>query len=76
MDFLPRPMKKGDILLHGHTHIPACEEFDGCIYMNPGSVSLPKADSPRGYMLLQDGCFVWKTLEGKTWLRDDANSQG
>ena len=39
-DHIP-PMKTGDILLHGHTHIPACEEFDGCIYMNPGSVSIP-----------------------------------
>ena len=65
-DHLP-PMKKGDILLHGHTHIPACEEFDGCIYMNPGSVSIPKNGTPRGYMILEEETFTWKTLEGEVY---------
>lgn len=65
-DHLP-PMKEGDILLHGHTHIPACEEFDGCIYMNPGSVSIPKNGTPRGYMILEEETFAWKTLEGEVY---------
>ncbi len=54
-DNLP-PMKNGDILLHGHTHIPSCERFDGYIYMNPGSVSLPKNGTQRGYMILEESC--------------------
>ena len=57
------PHKKGDILLHGHTHIPACEEADGMLYINPGSVSIPKADSPYSYMTLENGIFRWKDLE-------------
>ena len=61
------PMKAGDILLHGHTHVPACEESDGCIYMNPGSVSIPKNDTPRGYMILENETFIWKTLGGKEY---------
>ena len=61
------PMKKGDILLHGHTHVPACEEFDGYIYMNPGSVAIPKNDTPRGYMILEEETITWKTLEGETY---------
>ena len=61
------PMKKGDILLHGHTHIPACEEFDDYVYMNPGSVAIPKNDTPRGYMILEEETITWKTLEGKTY---------
>ena len=32
------PMKKGDILLHGHTHVPKCVEHEDYTYMNPGSV--------------------------------------
>ena len=44
------PMQPGDILLHGHTHIPACEAFNECVYLNPGSVSMPKEGSPHGYM--------------------------
>ena len=31
------PMKKGDILLHGHTHVPKCVEHEDYTYMNPGS---------------------------------------
>ena len=45
MNQLP-PLQPGDILLHGHTHIPAWESFgDGNLYLNPGSVSIPKAES-------------------------------
>lgn len=37
------PLCPGDILLHGHTHIPAWEPFgEGNLYLNPGSVSIPK----------------------------------
>ncbi|MBR4462021.1 MAG: phosphodiesterase [Erysipelotrichaceae bacterium] len=65
-DHLP-PMKAGDILLHGHTHIPACEEFDGFVYMNPGSVAIPKNGTPRGYMILENETFIWKTLDGEAY---------
>lgn len=62
MDCLP-PMQPGDILLHGHTHIPVLEETEVCIYMNPGSVSIPKNNSHHGYMLWQEADFIWKELE-------------
>ncbi len=58
------PLKKGDILLHGHTHVPVCKENEDYIYLNPGSVSIPKEDSWHGYMLLENGTFIWKDLEG------------
>ena len=61
------PMQPGDILLHGHTHIPAWEPFgDGNLYLNPGSVSIPKEGSEYSYMILKTGEVVWKTLEGET----------
>lgn len=60
----PPLLMKGDILLHGHTHIPAWEEFgDHNLYLNPGSVSIPKKDSPHSYMTLEKGTFLWKNLE-------------
>ena len=39
------PLKDGDILLNGHTHIPACEEIPDMNggtyrYLNPGSVCI------------------------------------
>ncbi|MCI8496897.1 MAG: phosphodiesterase [Clostridiales bacterium] len=57
------PLSKGDILLHGHTHVPACEEHGSCVYLNPGSVSIPKENSPHSYMILTDGVFLWKQLD-------------
>lgn len=59
------PMRPGDILLHGHTHIPACEVSDTCIYLNPGSVSIPKEGSWHGYLLMTENEFIWKDLEGE-----------
>lgn len=57
------PMAKGDILLNGHTHVPKCTEHEDFIYMNPGSVSIPKEDSFHSYMTLENGVFKWKNLE-------------
>ena len=62
LDKLP-PLHEGDILLHGHTHVPACEARDGVTYLNPGSLSLPKENSPHSYMTLENGVFLWKELE-------------
>ena len=60
----PPLLNEGDILLHGHTHVPVCEDLGDYIYMNPGSVSIPKEDSWHGYMTIEDGLFLWKDLEG------------
>ena len=64
----PPPLQPGDILLHGHTHIPAWEQFgDGNLYLNPGSVSIPKNGSAHSYMTLKDGTFQWKDLGGDVY---------
>ncbi len=61
-DTLP-PLSKGDILLNGHTHISKCTEHENFVYMNPGSVSIPKENTPHSYMTFKDGEFLWKDLE-------------
>lgn len=58
------PLCKGDILLNGHTHVPACTAHEDYLYMNPGSVSIPKNDSWHGYMILEDNRFLWKDFNG------------
>ena len=63
-------LKKGDILLHGHTHVPVCRETDRCIYMNPGSISIPKEDSLHSYMIL-DEKFEWKDLDGEVYMEKE-----
>ena len=60
----PPKLQPGDILLHGHTHIPACCDH-GWQYLNPGSVSIPKNGSWHGYMLYENGTFIWKNLDGE-----------
>ena len=74
------PLRDGDILLHGHTHVPVCRTHGEpgeprYTYLNPGSVSIPKEDSAHGYMTLEDGSFMWKDLEDptailRTWRAD------
>ena len=63
----PPMLKEGDILLHGHTHVSVCEPCGYYTYINPGSVSIPKEDTPHSYMMFEGGCFTWKDLDGKVY---------
>ena len=62
-DHLPQ-LAQGDVLLYGHYHTVLCQEVDGVLCMNPGSVSLPK-DENRAYILLSEDGAQIKTLEGE-----------
>ena len=58
----PRP-NPGGVLLTGHTHVTLDVWENGYRHLNPGSVSLPKQDTPRGYILMDDqGGIEFKTL--------------
>jgi uncharacterized protein len=35
---------KADVVITGHTHIRTLETYDNTIYVNPGSISVPKGD--------------------------------
>ena len=61
------PLHDGDILLHGHTHVSALEQIGKIIYANPGSVSIPKENTPRGYILMEGEHLTWKTLDGTVY---------
>ena len=63
----PPLLQPGDVLLHGHTHITAKDNSLGFWYLNPGSVSIPKENSPHSYMTLEDGQFLWKDLDGAVY---------
>ena len=65
----PPMLKSGDILLHGHTHIQTAEEHDGYVYINPGSVSLPKNGNKNSYMVFQDDTFTIKSLDGTSLIQ-------
>ncbi|MBQ4110843.1 MAG: phosphodiesterase [Clostridia bacterium] len=60
-------LNKGDILLNGHTHVPAVRPYPDYIYMNPGSVSIPKGGSQHSYMIFEDNNVFWKNLDGEIY---------
>ncbi|MBQ3133518.1 MAG: phosphodiesterase [Clostridia bacterium] len=62
-------LSAGDVLVSGHTHVPLCEQCEGVWYLNPGSVSIPKENSPHSYMVYEAGTFLWKTLNGEEYRR-------
>ena len=58
------PLKEGDILIHGHTHVLKAEQREGYILLNPGSVSIPKEGNPPTYAVLEDKVFTIKDFDG------------
>lgn len=64
-DHLP-PIKPGDVLLHGHTHVLRAEQKGEIQIWNPGSVSIPKEGNPPTYAILENGTFCIKDFDGKT----------
>ena len=56
------PLNKGDILLHGHTHVPVIKDCGDYTYINPGSVSIPKENSDHSYIIFSDGEFKFYSL--------------
>jgi putative phosphoesterase len=65
----PPPLRAGEILLHGHTHVLKCEEFgNNNFYLNPGSPTYPKEGNPKTYMLYENRCFTVKSFDGEVIL--------
>ena len=42
-------------------------EKDGYTYLNPGSISIPKENTPQGYILFDGEAFLFKTLDGTVY---------
>ena len=58
----------GEILLHGHTHVPTVEAFgENNLYINPGSTSIPKENSPKSYLMYENGVFTFCDLFGEVY---------
>ena len=56
--------RKGDILIHGHTHVRAAADRGDYFFFNPGSVALPKGDGLHSYMVYEDGVFTTYDFDG------------
>lgn len=67
---LPK-LNEGDILVNGHTHVPVFKKEQSYTYVNPGSVSIPKENSKRGYVIYEGKRFIFKDLSGNEYMDYD-----
>ena len=58
----PPPFVEFDVILNGHTHIPALKKYERFLYVNPGSVSIPKGGSGHSYAVYENRVFKLKNL--------------
>ena len=49
--------KSIDVFMQGHTHLPVLKKENGIIYLNPGSVAIPKGGNPPSYAIWNDGAI-------------------
>lgn len=61
------PLAAGDAFLFGHTHIPRAEKQNGVYLLNPGSISMPKENTPRCCALLDESGFTVTDLDGHVY---------
>ncbi|WP_428772082.1 phosphodiesterase [Vibrio sp.] len=59
------PLAEGDVLVHGHTHIPKAERCDHFWLCNPGSVTFPRGDFAASYALYEHGQWRVFTFNGE-----------
>jgi putative phosphoesterase len=55
-------LKQGDIMVHGHTHLPQAQWEGDIIVVNPGSVTIPKGGHEASFATWKDGVIEVKTL--------------
>lgn len=67
------PLRKGDCMISGHTHVPTAEESDGIFYCNPGSMTLPKNGHPPTFGFIENKKFSVLTKEGDIHLSVSLN---
>lgn len=65
----PPLLSAGDVLLNGHFHTPCHKTLSNdALYVNCGSVSIPKEGTPHSYIILESDTLIWKDLEtGETF---------
>ncbi|CAE6952760.1 Phosphodiesterase YfcE [Vibrio sp. B1REV9] len=59
------PLRSGDIIAHGHTHVPVAEMQEEAVIFNPGSMTFPRNALPRSYGLLDGKTLTVKTPDGE-----------
>lgn len=53
------------VMVYGHEHIPYIKKESDMIYINTGSISLPREDNPPTYLIYENGCFTIYSIDNK-----------
>ena len=59
--------QNADLLLFGHTHVPLVDASAQPMLLNPGSITLPKQNSPHTYGLLDENGFTIMTEDHEVY---------
>lgn len=64
IDKLPPLGINVDIMFYGHFHTGFITEENGIIFANPGSISLPKANTKHSYLVFDEKEIILKDVDG------------
>lgn len=59
---------KADIVITGHTHIRKLEQYEKTIFVNPGSISIPKGDGIPTVAIYNEGNVDFINIEDGSFL--------
>lgn len=62
-------MPDGSMYFTGHTHVPCDNMENGIRFINPGSVSIPKENSPHSAIIYDNGTIKWYDIANKEFYR-------
>ena len=61
MDNVPENI---DVLVYGHLHTGFIEKENGVIFVNSGSISLPKNNTAHSYLTIDEHKIILKDVDG------------
>lgn len=65
-DYIVSILNDGDIVLSGHTHLIYEELYKNILFINPGSISIPKGEEYNSYGIIENSIFLIKDITGAT----------
>lgn len=48
-----------DVVLFGHSHLLGTEQIDGTVFVNPGSLELPRGRKEKSYAIVEKSLVEW-----------------
>lgn len=63
-EYIVNILNDGDVVLSGHTHLIQQESYKNILFLNPGSISIPKGEESNSYAIVENSIFLIKNLSG------------